>query len=160
MQTNLAYDLARFDVEARQRVVEESPKANELKIVKPRRKKASPFKGVVVAMSAIAVCSAILYTHVMINESYTQISNQKKALDAAVSEGVRLQSEIDRDMSLKNVEDYAIDVLGMQRIDKTQIQYIKIKSDSVIEINNKGKNKGPILVLKDNAKDLLEYLGF
>lgn len=160
MQTNLAYDLARFDVEARQKAIKESPKASELKIVKPRRKKASPFKGIVVAMSAIAVCGSILYTHVMINESYNQIANEKKALDAAISEGVRLQSQIDSDMSLKNVEDYAVNELGMQRIDKTQIQYIKIKNDSVIEINNKGKNKGPVLVLKDNAKDLLEYLGF
>jgi len=160
MQTNLAYDLARFDVDARQKAVKDSPEVNELKMIKPRRKKASPFKGVVAALSAIAVCGSILYMHVMINESYNQIATEKRALDAAISEGVRLQTEIDRDLSLKNVEDYAVDVLGMQRVDKTQIQYIKIKSDSVIEINNKGKNKGPILALKDNAKDLLEYLGF
>lgn len=160
MQTNVAYDLARFDVAAREKAIKEAPKANELKIVKPRRRKASPLKGIIVAMSAIAVCGSILYTHVMINESCNQIALEKKELDAAISEGVRLQSQIDSDMSLKNVEDHAINVLGMEKIDKTQIQYIRIKSDSVIEINNSSKNKGPILVLKDNARDLLEYLGF
>ena len=86
MQTNLAYDLARFDVDARQKAVKDSPEVNELKMIKPRRKKASPFKGVVAALSAIAVCGSILYMHVMINESYNQIATEKRALDAAISE--------------------------------------------------------------------------
>ena len=50
------------------------------------------------------------------------------------AENVRLQSELESRMSAKNVEDYAENELGMRKIDSSQIKYIRIQTDDVVDI--------------------------
>lgn len=90
----------------------------------------------IIAVSALAVVmlGAVIYSFDRRNTMYNKVSELNHELNLAEAENVRLQSELDSKMSAKNVEDYAENVLGMQKIDSSQIQYIEIQTDDVVNI--------------------------
>jgi len=71
---------------------------------------------------------------------YNKVSDLNAQLHLAEAENVRLQSELESQMSAKNVEDYAENVLGMRKIDSSQIEYIKIRTGDVVTIPEKKQN--------------------
>ena len=72
------------------------------------------------------------------------------------SEKVRMQSEIEEKMALKNVEDYAENVLGLKKLDKSQIEYIKIQSEDVVQIPV--EEQSFFSKLKDALHNIVEYI--
>ena len=74
------------------------------------------------------------------------------------SENLALAAEYESVTSLKNVEDYAENVLGLQKLDKAQIEYVELESDTVIEIVET-QSQNIFVMLKSWFADLCEYLG-
>lgn len=67
-----------------------------------------------------------------------------------------MQTEIESKNSLKNIEDYAENILGMQKLDKSQVDYITIESGNVVEIPQEEDN---IFVnIKNALDDFVEYI--
>lgn len=97
-------------------------------------KSGSVFSIIVVAALAVVMFGAVIYSFDRRNTMYNKVSDLNNELNIAEAENVRLQSELDSKMSAKNVEDYAENVLGMQKIDPSQIQYIEIQTDDVVSI--------------------------
>lgn len=97
-------------------------------------KSGSVFSIIVVAALAVVMFGAVIYSFDRRNTMYNKVSALNNELNVAEAENVRLQSELDSKMSAKNVEDYAENVLGMQKIDSSQIQYIEIQTDDVVNI--------------------------
>ena len=58
-------------------------------------------------------------------------------------------------MSAKNIEKYAENVLKMQKIDSTQIKYIKIQTGDVVTIPE--QEKGIIAKIKSFFDSCVEY---
>lgn len=156
--TNLAYDFSRFDV-AEKKQPEVEAKASQMQVVRPREKQGSAIKGVIFAIFVMAVCCSMLYTRVKINELSNAVSDESTTLSTLQAEGVQLQAKIDCNMSLENIEDYAVNVLGMKKIDTSQMQCIKVKTDDVIK-SEKAENKGFFRAISNGIEDLVEYLGF
>ncbi|HKM32088.1 MAG TPA: hypothetical protein VJX95_00810 [Oscillospiraceae bacterium] len=160
-QSNLAYDLAMFDEGARKRAQYERQRA-QLQVVEKKaskEKKSSPVKGLLVSIFAISVCCAMLYSQVEINELYSEINTESNQLEMLRSDNVRLQAKIDERMSLRNVEEYASDVLGLQKIDKSQIEHITIDFGSTVVVD-KNQNVGFFGKLEGSLNDFMEYIGF
>ena len=90
----------------------------------------------VVLWSALVIVflGATVVTFNRRNTLYNEVAGLSGDLELAEAENVRLQSELESKMSAKNVEDYAENVLGMQKIDSSQIKYIKIRTDDVVNI--------------------------
>ena len=86
---------------------------------------------------------------------YNKVSAMNEKLDEAEAENVRLQSELDSKMSAKNIEEYAENVLKMQKIDSTQIKYIKIQTGDVVTIPE--QEKGVIAKIKSFFDKCVEY---
>ena len=59
-------------------------------------------------------------------------------------------------MSLKNVEDYAENVLGLEKLDKSQIEYIQIQTNDIVEIPEEEENI--FIKIKNTFKDFMEYM--
>lgn len=89
---------------------------------------------IVVSALAAALLGTVIYSFDRRNTMYNQVSALNDELKLAQAENVRLQSELESKMSAKNVEDYAENVLGMQKIDSSQIKYIEIQTDDVVTI--------------------------
>ncbi|MGN0661114.1 MAG: hypothetical protein ACI4JX_05270 [Oscillospiraceae bacterium] len=155
---NLAYDFARFDVTENKKT-EKKQEKSEIQMVVPRAKKASYLKGAAFAMFAIAVCSMMLYSGVMVNEAKSELNDETAALTVLQSEGVRLESKLDNEMSLKNVEEYAVSVLGMKSIEASNMEYIKVPTSDTIKTADAKSGKGFFAALSNGFDSVMEYLG-
>ena len=86
------------------------------------------------------------------NYKVTALNNE---LNVAQAENVRLQSELESKMSAKNVEEYAENELGMQKIDSSQIKYIRIQTDDVVSIPK--QDEGVLTKIKEFFENCVEY---
>ena len=97
-----------------------------------------------------------IYTKVQVTALYSQVADEKSAVEILQSENVRMQTEIEANMSLKNVEAYAEDVLGLKKLDKSQITYIQIQNEDVVEVTQTESNI--FVSIKNKLDDIVEYL--
>ena len=114
-------------------------------------KKTPPKRG-----SASKVFLIALSSKVETNKMYRQISSANQNLESMQSENVRLQSELESKMTLKNVEEYAVKVLGLQKLNNSQIKYVETQTDDVVEIPEEEKNI--FVKVKDKFDKLVEYI--
>lgn len=148
-QTNLAYDLSRYEYQ--------TPRQKEVikakKIIKPTV--SLPKILGLVLFSGVLLCS-VLNCKVETARLQSDISKQQETVDILNSENVRMQTEIEGNTSLAKVEDYAENVLGLKKLDKSQIEYVEINTDNDIEIPKTKENI--FVVIKNKFYSILEYL--
>ena len=132
-QTNLAYDLERF--EQRTPVPEQKPQ-----ISVRRERSVHPAKILLGSVLALAMGFSLLYSRVVITELNEEINAATTQLDVLHAEQVRMQTELDGKMSLKAIEEAAIGEYGMVKPDGSQVSYIQVTKESRLE--GKGKEEG------------------
>lgn len=125
-----------------------------MKFTPPKR--GSVVKLFFAALLALLVFFLVIYGRVETNRMYRQISEQNKLLEIAQSENVRMKSELEGRMTLKNVEEYAENVLGLQKLDNSQIKYVETQTDDIVEIPKENKNLFTKIV--DKFEGFMEYI--
>ncbi len=125
-----------------------------MKITPPKR--GSAVKLFFAALVALSVLFLVIYGRVETNRMYRQISAQNELLEIAQSENVRMKSELEGRMTLKNVEEYAEKVLGLQKLDNSQIKYVETQTDDIVEILDENKNIFTKIV--DKFEEFMEYI--
>ena len=118
-------------------------------------KSGSVFNIFLVSALAFVMLGTVIYSLDKRSTMYSKVSAKNNELNLAEAENVRLQSELESKMSAKNVEDYAENVLGMQKIDSSQIKYIEIQTDDVINIPQ--QDEGILAKIKDFFDRCVEY---
>lgn len=108
-----------------------------------------------VSLMAAVLFGSVIYTLDSRNTVYNKVTSLNKQLSLAEAENVRLQSELESKMSAKNVEDYAENVLGMKKMDSSQIKYIKTQTDDVVNIPE--QKKGFFAKVKGFFESCVEY---
>lgn len=130
----VAYDLSRF---------EDRPVRSSIEQVKePKKQKVLGFsaKGIlVVGLIVTALTFLMIYGRVALTETTAEVTRAKQTLSTLENSNVRIQMEIDRKMSLSNIEEYAVTQLNMGKVEQYQIETVSI-----------GQNE-EILVMKDNS---------
>jgi cell division protein FtsL len=157
--TNLAYDLSLFDTDeqlARKAQRREKAVIKEVKISAARN--GSMFRTILTVGCCAAIAFIILFSKVELSELATHISEETQILNAAISENKKLQSELDRMVSLEKVEECAINELGMQKTQSAQIEYIRMNSESIAEVAPQDNN-GPLSVIQGWFLGVAEYFG-
>lgn len=81
-----------------------------------------------VAASVIAVMGIMITSRVRLTEMDSIISQKQQQLVVLQSENTRLTDELASKTSIKSVEEYASNTLGMQKIEPSQIEYIQAAS--------------------------------
>lgn len=149
-KNNLAYDLTKYEDVA----PEKAPK------IKIRRQKAanvgSAPKMLVTAVAAGLLLGGVIYGKVENAAVYAQVTEQTQNVEMLQSENVRMQSEIEEKTALESVESYAENVLGMQKLDKSQIEYVSISNGSEVDIPEDEDNI--FVKIKNAFSDFLEYI--
>ncbi len=115
---------------------------------------------VVKLILGVFVCFGLVAALIYSNVQQLQLNNQITALEQEYtdlqSENVRMQSELAGRTSSKNIQEYAENVLGMNALSKSQIEYVQIQTDDVVEIPEEEQN---IFVrIKIWFDNLVEYL--
>ncbi|WP_074741722.1 cell division protein FtsL [Ruminococcus sp. YRD2003] len=109
-------------------------KSPQITMRKYEAKSGSLFTVILVSALAAALLGTVIYSLNRRNTMYSKVSALNSELNLAEAENVRLQSELESQMSAKNIEDYAENVLGMKKVDSSQIKYIEIQTDDVVSI--------------------------
>ncbi len=125
-----------------------------MKLTPPKR--GSAIKFFFAALLAFLIFFLVIYGRVETNQLYRLISQQNELLEIAQSENVRMRSELEGQMTLKNVEEYAEQVLGLQKLDNSQIKYVETQTDDIVEIPEEDKNLFTEIVDKFNG--FVEYI--
>lgn len=108
-----------------------------------------------ISVLAAVLLGAVIYSLDKRNSLYNQVSSLNTQLHLSEAENARLQSELESAMSAKNVEDYAENVLGMRKIDSSQIEYIKIRTGDVVTIPE--KKESVLTRIKNFFDECVEY---
>ena len=118
----------------------------------------SAFGILVGAAVVFAMMFAMLYGKVETNRLFNEPTRLEAELKALESENISLAAEYESKTSLRNVEDYAQNVLGLQKLDKSQIQYVEFEGDTVCEVVEAEK-ENIFVIIKNWFANLCEYLG-
>lgn len=110
---------------------------------------------ILLSVLAAVLLGSVIYSLDRRNTVYNKMSSMNSALSLAEAENVRLQAELESRMTAKNVEDYAENVLGMTKIDSSQIEYIKIQTDDVVNIPQ--QKEGLLSKIEGLFDDIVEY---
>ncbi len=68
----------------------------------------------------------VLHTYAVRNELTHEISNLQTELSVAESENTRINSELNSLVSMSMIDKYAVDKLGMSKVQSNQIRYIDV----------------------------------
>ncbi|MCR4793828.1 MULTISPECIES: cell division protein FtsL [Ruminococcus] len=136
-------------------VMKDTEQKPEIHMQKNEAQSGSVLMIIFVSLLAAALLGSVIYSLDKRNTAYNKVSAMNEKLDEAEAENVRLQSELDSKMSAKNIEEYAENVLKMQKIDSTQIKYIKIQTGDVVTIPE--QEKGVIAKVKSFFDKCVEY---
>lgn len=134
----------------------EQRRASEIKMKKSTPKRGSASKVFFLALSVFSICFVVISGKVETSKMYRQISSAEENLESIRSENVRLQSELESKVTLKNVEEYAVEVLGLKKLNNSQIEYVETQTDDVVEIPEDEANV--FVSIKDRFDKFVEYI--
>ncbi len=150
---NAAYDISRYENVVPEKKAEAAPK------ISVKRRNVQEGSTPKLFVSAVALClllCCVLYGNVETDSLYSQIADEKVRIDVLASENVRMKSEIEAKTSLKNIENFAENVLGLQKLDNSQKEYIEISNDNSVVIPENTENV--FVKIKNKFFDIVEYL--
>ena len=162
--TNLAYDLSRFDNSERQRREQQREKeaeARKIRMAPPvsDAKSGTKFKAFVVIAALFAAFYAVNYYNTKKDDTYRLVIEQQEILNAVTDDNVLLQSKLDAKANIAYIEQYAKDTLKMSKVASTQKKYISVNTESLIEVE-KDDSESFLGSIKKGFKTFLEYIGF
>lgn len=159
-RTSVAYDLSLFDTSAKRKEQQTPEKKPELRVATSSVAKAGkPVALVIIAAVTLTVFIMFLYSKATLSEINLRISNETQTLQSVQNINTALSNQLSGSVSLDNVEQYAVNELGMQKINASQERYVEMNTGTMTETAE--KNGDNIFVdIQDWFNGILEYLGF
>lgn len=112
----------------------------------------------IMVIIALSLLASLIYGRVEITRLYGERAGLERELAVIQNENISMQSEIAERMNMTKVEEYAKDNLGLQKLDKSQIEYIEVETPSVAEVKQ-DKEEGVFVRIKHLFNSASEYLG-
>lgn len=157
--TNLAYDLSRFDRSEREQREKEAPKSKmHLAPVHSVSKSGSKLKVVAVALLFLGAFTAVNCSNTRKDDAARLVEQQQAVLQSALDDNALLKSRLDSKVNTAYIEKYAAEKLGMVKVSASQKKYISVNTESLVEI---GANEGGGMVdsVKTWFDGFVEYIG-
>lgn len=158
-QDNQYKNYRRYDPKYMAQPPEKSPeekRASSITMKKTPPKRGSALTVFFLALTVFFICFFFISGKMETSRIYRQISSAEENLEIIRSENVRLQSELESKMTLKNVEEYAVKVLGLKKLNNSQIEYVETHTDDVVEIPEEDKNI--MIRIKEKFDKFWEYI--
>lgn len=114
---------------ARKAKVEPKQKAK----TQAKKKNKNQVKVMAYVMIGFIVLFAISYRNSIINEKFSEIKTLKSNLATIEKENEQLEVNIENNLNLKNVEQSAKEMLGMQKLNNAQTVYINLPKQDYVE---------------------------
>ena len=116
-------------------------------------------KYMILAVTVLFIaCSSLVYVNVMAMRAATEIETLKKDLALVIDQNKQKEIKINQNLDMKVIEKKAIEKLGMQKPDNSQIVYINVRKGSHSEAINPGKKvKSGESKIKEFLNGIVDY---
>lgn len=128
--SNLAHDYERFEERSK-------PQITKVKSRPQPKKQAFLAKAICCMTVVVIMLSALIYTKVMQSELSMDYNAAVKELNLLKGENSRLQIRAEKEFSADSIEKTARDVLQMQELDNSKIEYIQINNQDQARVIKK-----------------------
>lgn len=153
--SNLAYDLSRYENYEERASQRRQNNIKSAAAPKPKPIIAAPMLVLLIIMAG-AMLSFCITSKANIAAVHAAIVNEEAAVRALEQENVSMATRLEQKSSQKVVEDYAENVLGMQKLDNAQVEYISLESGNKVEIPDQDTNV--FKKIKNAFDSFVEYL--
>ncbi|MDE5769032.1 MAG: hypothetical protein K2H29_05900 [Oscillospiraceae bacterium] len=109
-------------------------------VIEQDEKKISVVKIILGTLFCFALLSAVIFSNVQQLQVASEIAKKQQEYVDLQSENVRMKSDLAGRTSNKNVQEYAENVLGMNPLKSSQVEYMQIQKDDVVEIAEEDQN--------------------
>ena len=104
-----------------------------------RRKKARIRPSLFACITILAVTAVyILFCQMQLTELTTQVSQKNDTLSELTAENVSLTTRQMSSVNLDEVEEYAVNTLGMVKMDNSQIEYVSLTNPDTVTVADSG----------------------
>lgn len=155
---NLAYDLSEPDTDTAGENKSRSEKETASAPKSTGHRTASIIRYFTVAAAALALLCFMIYGRVELSSLYTQQSELESKLTRLQSENVALETELAQKNGLTQAESYAENQLGLNKLEKYQIEYVEVPKPDVAEAAAP-ENDNIFVRIKKWFMGVLEYIG-
>ena len=138
---NLAFDYSAYD---------NAQEAEAQRAIKYKKNPALKQK----TISVVAVIGICLLVAVVLG---TMIYGRVE-ISSLCSEQTRQEEQLAQKTNMSKVEEYAENELGLKKLDKSQIEYVTVESDSVAKVV-KAEDDNVFVKIKHWFSSVLEYIG-
>ena len=153
---NLAYDLSLFEPRPEKKL--EEKKKPQPPTLKSGLTPAMVVKGALVTLIIAFAVGMMLYSRVQLTQIDDQINKETKQFNELKGDEIRLNVALDSRVSLKNVEDYATNTLGLRMREKYQVQYVTLSMGDKVEVKDIIKpSKGALNTIYAEFQKFSEY---
>ncbi len=136
--------------------------SQEIKSIQGRKSekaKVPYIKYAVIAVCFFATLIAIIFLNMQSAELAAENSRLKTQMAELADEEKSLNAKREQMYNLEYVEDYAVNVLGMVKLDKTNISYVELSNEERVRIAEPEQNDSAVLSgISRTFNILLEYL--
>lgn len=154
---NLAYEYENYDM-LDEREEKYAEKIRSKRTANKRRRNIANIKIIAAAAVVLLLFSAMTYGKVELSKLYSENADLESELSVLNNENISLESELAQKTGLTKVEDYAENQLGLQKLDKSQIEYVEIEEQTTAQAV--AEDDDNIFVkIKNWFDSALEYLG-
>ena len=158
-KTSTAYDFSLFDTSLRKPQVKTEEKPELEVVTVSASKKGKPVKIAVVAALFGILLMAFILCKAAISEANLNISLRQNVLQETQAINAGLVAELNGSVSLDQVEQYAVNELGMQKVVHAQEKYVEMDTGAMTE-NAEETNNNIFISISNWFNDVVEYLGF
>ena len=157
--TNLAYDLSRFDKSEKEQRVQEAPKSKmHLAPAVSVSKSGSKLKVAAAALVLFGAFCAVNCSNTRRDDALRLVEQQQTELKNALNDNSLLKSRLDGKVNTAYIEKYATEKLGMVKVSASQKQYISVNTESLVEVGGED-NSGVVDSVKSWFGGIVEYIG-
>ena len=114
-------------------------------------------------MLVIGVLGLIVYHHIELHEVTGEINRLNTEIRKLENENVHLASRLENTVSLHVIAEIAQNELGLQRLDKYQIEYVSLYKENTIELMHEAPRETFAARLNYSVHDMFrnakEYIG-
>ena len=151
MSTKVAYDLSLFNSngkvtnDAEKKVVDISQVSESYKpVIKRKHNFLAILSFALIAVVGFMVCTALIKSDAMLSELNNQIARAQEELKEEENAYSQYKMQVESIYSLRVVEDYAVNVLGMVKVENNQKNYVSLDEGDKVEIIQDSENKNII----------------
>ena len=132
---NVAYDLSFYEMEQERQIARKEKKENILIKAQTKFSLGRKIANIISIAALMTLIIAVIATNAAITTTGTQIADIEEEIVLLESEKAYLEFTLESRMTLDQIESYAINELGMVKMDASQKQYVELESENKLVVS-------------------------